>query len=73
MIRNNDFVKKQMFQQNLSTKKIKIVTQFFKNELNFDNFEQMLHSSIFPILSPKISKIHVFENDQNRKKVEQKN
>ena len=62
-----------MFQQNLLTKKIKIVTKVFKNELNFVNFEQMLHSNIFPILSPKISKIHVFKNDQNRKKVEQKN
>ena len=34
-----------------------------QNELNFSDFDNILQSNIFPILSSKIFKNHVFKND----------
>ena len=45
----------------------------FKKQLNFIILEQILHSNIFPILSPKFSKNHSFQIRQNRMKFYQKN
>ena len=47
--------------------------KFIKKELNFIILEQILHSNIFPILSPKFSKNHDFQIYQNRMKFHQKN
>tara|TARA_A100001015_G_C14842276_1_gene652976 strand:+ start:771 stop:989 length:219 start_codon:yes stop_codon:yes gene_type:complete len=43
-----------------------------KNESNLIDFDQILHSDIFPILSPKFSKNHDFKIPQNRIKFNQK-
>ena len=53
--------------------KIKILIEFYEIHINFNNFEQILHFSIFPILSPKFSKNHDFKIYQNHAKINQNN
>ena len=46
--------------------------KLMQKQLNFIILVQILHSNIFPILSPKFSKNHDFQIYQNRMKFHQK-
>ena len=58
---NSWFCRKRNISSKLLHQKIKIAMKFVTKQLNSINFDQILHSNIFPILWPKFSKNHDFK------------